>query len=165
MTISSKLATDFVKRHVNIFKFPDGTDMKHLSYWDVAKATVLYNGVEFRPFSVDTGSTSCMMVTLPTLLKPYSSTLEEMLNKLKNSEIDMRTACYGYTAQYRVTTNRLIVLEKLFEKSGILAKREEAGLDKIAIVNETIDNIQADLKRQFDDVMQKLDLLRNSINK
>lgn len=159
MTISTKLATDFVKHHISIFKFPEGIDMKHLSCWDVAKASVLYNGVEFQPFSVDTGSTSCMMVTLPTLLKPYSSTLEEMLNKLKNSEIDMRTVYYGYTSQYRVTTNRLIVLEKLFEKSGILVKHEETSQDVKDLIAAKIAEMQSEASSTYANTLNQLNEL------
>lgn len=165
MTISTKLATDFVKRHNSIFKFPEGTDMKHLSYWDIAKASVRYNDAEIKPFCLDTGSTSCMMVILPTLLKPNSSTLEEMLNKLNNSEIDVRTMCYGYTAPYRVTTNRLIVLEKLFEKSGILEKRAETSQDKKELILKKIQEMHSEASSTFANMTNQLNELWELINK
>ena len=89
MTISSKLATDFVKRNFGAFRFESQPCWNRLTAYHLRQAYVTVGCADLHLFALDTGSTSCMMMSMPKCLKPTTSTLDEMLSKIERDNMDM----------------------------------------------------------------------------
>ncbi len=126
MTISAKLAKDFVKQHFNIFEFETNTkSATKVCWYQVTKAYLTVGCADIYPFCIDTGATSRMLVKLPISLKAEKATLKEMLARIKHDDMDMRDCIPGTCKYYLVTTNRLKVLEELMRNSGLLVTKHE----------------------------------------
>lgn len=131
MTIASKLAVDFVKRNFDSFQFDSQTRRQCLTAYGVRNAYITVGCADIHPFCLDTGSTSCMMVLLPERLNADKSTLDEMFKQINREDMDMRSIIAGPNKYYRVTTNRLLVLEKLMKKSGCINQLNRDSKDLI----------------------------------
>lgn len=147
MSISSKLATDFVKRNFNVFEFesrPKKASAIDLN--DVYDTHVRVDGIEINPFSYDSECIGCITVILPARLKANRSSLEKMLRQIKREDMDMKDIIAGPTYRYRVTTNRLIVLEELMKKSGLFKASQETfhfDTSKAMIEDESGNTVEA----------------------
>lgn len=140
MTISSKLAVDFVKRYFGAFEFDSQpTKSTTINAYHIRQAYITVDcAVDFHPFHLDTGSTGCMMMFLPERLKADKSTLDEMLNQVEREDMDMSSLIAGPNKSYRVTTNRLRVLEQLMIRSGSL--RQVPGFSFATVFKKKIDS-------------------------
>ena len=120
MTISTKLAVDFVKRNFNSFEFGDKLKKaSKVTSWNVYDAHVRVGCADIEIFDLDTGSTSCAMVLLPEKLCGKLG-LEEALKLIDKEDMDMNSYTHGRNEYVRVTSNRLLMLEKLMKKSGFI---------------------------------------------
>lgn len=146
MSISSKLATDFVKRNFKIFNFTyPMTKASEISDWNVYEAHVRVNDVEIELFDHDSCCTRCVMLKLPERLCSKLS-LEDALRRIDKENIDMTWYIYSKTKLVRVTTNRLMMLEKLLKKSGLfMASQETFHFDtaKAMIEDESGNTVEA----------------------
>lgn len=132
MTISTKLAVDFVKRNFNTFEFTSPmTKASAVTSWNVYEAHVRVNGVDIELFDLDSGSTSCVMVKLPEKLCGKLG-LEEALKLIDKEDMDMTSYLHDKYDWVRVTTNRLLMLEKLMKKSGFINPLNHDANDLIA---------------------------------
>lgn len=132
MSIATKLAVDFVKRNFNSFDF-DGKIKKasEVTSWNVYDAHVKIGYTDVELFDLDSGSTSCAMVKLPECLCGKLG-LEEALKLIDKKDMDMETYFPGRNKYVRVTTNRLLMLEKLMKKSGCINPLNHDSKDVIA---------------------------------
>ncbi len=122
MSISSKLAVDFVKRNFNSFDF--GNKIKKASEVtsrNVYDAHVRINCAYIDElFELDPGAYNCcIMVKLPEKLCGKLG-LEAALKLIDKENMDMESYLLGRNKYVRVTTNRLLLLEKLMKKSGFI---------------------------------------------
>lgn len=132
MTISTKLAVDFVKRNFNSFEFDDKlTKASEVTSWNVYDAHVRIGCADVRLFDIDSGSTSCVMVLLPEKLCGKLG-LEEALKLIDKEDMDMDSYTHSKNEYVRVTTNRLLMLEKLMKKSGFINPLNQNAKDMIA---------------------------------
>ena len=121
MSISSKLAVDFVKRNFNSFDFDNKIKKaSEVTSRNVYDAHVRINYAYIELFDIDAGATSCViMVKLPEKLCGKLG-LEEALTLIDKEDMDMESYFPGRNKYVRVTTNRLLMLEKLMKKSGFI---------------------------------------------
>ena len=132
MTIASKLAVDFVKRNFNSFEFDDKLKKaSEVTSWNVYGAHVRIGCADVKLFDLDRGSTSCTMVLLPEKLCGKLG-LEEALKLIDKEDMDMESYIHGKNEYVRVTTNRLLMLEKLMKKSGFINPLNQDSKDLIA---------------------------------
>ena len=119
MSSSSKLAVDFVKRNFNSFDFDNKIKKaSEVTSHNVYDAHVRINCVDIELFDIDICATSCViMVKLPEQLCGKLG-LEEALKLIDKEDMDMESYFPGRNKYVRVTTNRLLMLEKLMKKSG-----------------------------------------------
>ena len=117
MTISTKLAVDFVKRNFNSFEFKNLlAKASEVTSWNVYDTCVRVGCVDIKLFDSDYG---CTLVKLPEKLCGKLG-LEEALKLIDKEDMDMNSYINGKTEYVRVTTNRLLMLEKLMKKSGFI---------------------------------------------
>lgn len=132
MTISTKLAVDFVKRNFNSFEFDDKLKKaSEVTSWNIYGTHVNVQGFAIKLFDLDRGSTSCAMVKLPECLCGKLG-LEEALKLIDKKKLDMESYFPGRNKYVRVTTNRLLMLEKLMNKSGLINPLNHDSKDLIA---------------------------------
>lgn len=123
MSISSKLAIDFVKRNFNSFDFDNKIkNASEVTSRNVYDAHVRMSYTDIKLFDID----CCrIMVLLPEKLCGKLG-LEESLTLIDKEDMDMAsyldmTSDLHFKNKYvRVTTNRLMMLEKLMKKSGLI---------------------------------------------
>lgn len=132
MPVSTKLAVDFVKRNFNSFEFKNPlTKASAVTRWNVYDAYVRVCNIDVELFNLDTGSTSCIMVLLPEKLCGKLG-LKEALKLIDKEDMDMLDYLHDKTEYVRVTTNRLLMLEKLMKKSGLINPVNHDVKDMIA---------------------------------
>lgn len=132
MPVSTKLAVDFVKRNFNSFEFKNPlTKASAVTSWNVYDAYVKVCNVDVELFDLDIGSTSCIMVLLPEKLCGKLG-LEEALRLIDKEDMDIESYIHGKNEYVRVTTNRLLMLEKLMKKSGFINPLNQDSKDLIA---------------------------------
>ena len=166
MTISTTLATDFVKRNFSSFEFDSQPKNAHsVCKYHLRQAYVTVGCADIHPFCLDTGSTSCMMVILPERLKADQSTLDEMLKRIDREDMDMRNIIAGPNKSYRVTTNRLLVLEKLMIRSGKINPVNAFTPEQKEIAHSKLIELQNDLNKLYAEFSKKTYELWAIINK
>ena len=117
MSISSKLAVDFVKRNFNSFDFDNKIKKaSEVNSRNVYDAHVRINRADIELFDI---ASYCIMVLLPEKLCGKLG-LEESLTLIDKEDMDMESYLHGKNEYVRVTTNRLMMLEKLMKKSGFI---------------------------------------------
>ena len=153
MTISSKLAVDFVKRNFNTFEFTNPiTKASAVTSWNVYEAHVRVNGADIELFDRDYG---CVMVKLPEKLCGKLG-LEEALKLIDKEDIDMDYYLHDKCDLVRVTTNRLLMLEKLMKKSGFINPINQDVKDLIAA---KIAQMQSEASSTYANTVKQLDEL------
>lgn len=159
MTISTKLAVDFVKRNFNSFDF-DGKIKKasEVTSWNVYDAHVRVNGADIELFNRDYG---CAMVKLPECLCGKLG-LEEALKLIDKEDMDMDCYLHDKCDLVRVTTNRLLMLEKLMNKSGLINPLNRDAKDMIAA---KIAEMQSEASSTYAHTLNQLNELWAMINK
>jgi len=162
MTISTKLAVDFVKRNFNTFEFESAiTEASEITSWNVYDAHVNVKGADIELFDLDSGSTSCVMVKLPECLCGKLG-LEEALRRIDKENLDMDSYLHGKYGWVRVTTNRLLMLEKLMKKSGFINPVNHDLKDLIAA---KIAQMQSEASSTYANTVNQLNELWELINK
>lgn len=162
MTISSKLATDFVKRNFSSFEFKNPLKKAAaIAKWNVYDAYIKVLCVDIELFCLDTGSTGCMMVKLPEKLCGKLG-LEEALKLIDKEDIDMTNYCCDKCKFVRVTTNRLMMLEKLMKNSGFINPVNHDSKDSIAA---KIAQMRSEASSVYAHTLNQLDKLWEMINK
>lgn len=132
MSISSKLAVDFVKRNFNSFVFDNKIKKaSEVTSRNVYDAHVRIYCADIELFELDPGATSCcIMVNLPEKLCGKLG-LEEALKQIDKENMGMESYFTGKNKYVRVTTNRLLILEKLMKKSGFINQINHEVKDQI----------------------------------
>lgn len=164
MTISSKLATDFVKRNFGAFRFESQPCWHRLTAYHLRQAYVTVGCADLHLFALDTGSTSCMMMSMPKCLKPTTSTLDEMLSKIERDNMDMSDYLGNNNVMVRVTTNRLLVLEKLMLRSGLLNPTTGFSKTQQALLNERINQLAEVANQNYNNLIIQLNSLTGMVN-
>ena len=162
MTIATKLAVDFVKRNFNSFDF--GGKIKkasEITSWNVYDAHVKIGYTDVKVFNLDTYSTSCTMVLLPEKLCGKLG-LEEALKLIDKEDMDMDSYTHSKNEYVRVTTNRLLMLEKLMKKSGFINPLNHDSKDMIAA---KIAQMQSEASSTYANTLNQLNELWAMINK
>ena len=141
MTITTKLAVDFVKRNFNSFDF-DGKIKKasEITSWNVYDAHVKIGYTDVKVFNLDTYYISCTMVLLPEKLCGKLG-LEEALKLIDKEDMDMDSYTHSKNEYVRVTTNRLLMLEKLMKKSGFINPLNQDAKNQTHMFEEYIKNL------------------------
>ena len=141
MTIATKLAVDFVKCNFNSFDF-DGKIKKasEITSWNVYDVHVKIGYTDVKVFNLDTYSTSCTMVLLPEKLCGKLG-LEEALKLIDKENMNMENYLHDKTKYVRVTTNRLLMLEKLMKKSGFINTINQDAKNQTHMFKEYIKNL------------------------
>ena len=157
MTISSKLAVDFVKRNFNTFDFDNKIkNASEVTSRNVCDAHVRINYAYIELFVLDPSFTSsCIMVKLPEKLC-YKLGLEEALTLIDKEDMDMESYFPGRNKYVRVTTNRLMMLEKLMKKSGLINPINRDTKDLIA---EKIAQMQSEASSTYANTLNQLNEL------
>lgn len=162
MPISTKLAVDFVKRNFNSFEFKNPlAKASAVTSWNVYDAYVRVCNIDVELFDLDTGSTSCIMVLLPEKLCGKLG-LEEALKLIDKEDMDMLDYVHGKCEYVRVTTNRLLMLEKLMKKSGFINPINRDSKDLIAA---KIAQMHSEASSTFANITNQLTELWELINK
>lgn len=162
MTISTKLAVDFVKRNFNSFEFEDKLKKaSEVTSWNIFGAHVRVGCADVELFNLDTGSTSCAMVLLPEKLCGKLG-LEEALKLIDKEDMDMDSYTHGKNEYVRVTSNRLLMLEKLMKKSGFINPLNHDSKDMIAA---KIAQMQSEASSTYANTLNQLNELWEMINK
>lgn len=162
MTIATKLAVDFVKRNFNSFEFEDKLKKaSEVTSWNVYSAHVRVNGADIELFDIDSGSTSCVMVKLPEKLCGKLG-LEEALKLIDKEDMDMTSYLHDKYDCVRVTTNRLLMLEKLMKKSGFINPINRDSKDQILA---KIQQMHSEASSTFANITNQLTELWEMINK
>jgi len=165
MTISTKLAVDFVKRNFFSFEFESAiTKASEITSWNVYDAHVNVKGADIELFDLDSGSTSCIMVKLPECLCGKLG-LEEALRRIDKENLDMDSYLHGKYGWVRVTTNRLLMLEKLMRKSGCINPFGSLTHDQKEQVARKIFEMQSAVNKASADFAHGLDEIFEMINK
>lgn len=164
MTISSKLATDFVKRNFRAFRFESQPSWRHLTAYHLRQAYITVGCADLHLFALDTGSTSCMMMSMPKCLNPKTSTLDEMLSKIERDNMDMSDYLGNNNVMVRVTTNRLQVLEKLMLRTGLLNPVVGFSKKQQAQLNERINKLQEIANQNYNNLILELNSLTGMVN-
>ena len=161
MTISTKLAVDFVKRNFNSFEFDDKLKKaSEVTSWNVYDAHVKIGYTDVELFRLDTGSTSCAMVLLPEKLCGKLG-LEEALKLIDKEDMDITNYLHGKNEYVRATTNRLMMLEKLMNKSGLIDMVDHNSKDLIAA---KIAEMQSEASSTYANTLNQLNELLAMIN-
>ena len=157
LTISSKLAVDFVKRNFNTFDFDNKIkNASEVTSRNVCDAHVRINYAYIELFVLDPSFTSsCIMVKLPEKLC-YKLGLEEALTLIDKEDMDMESYFPGRNKYVRVTTNRLMMLEKLMKKSGLINPINRDTKDLIA---EKIAQMQSEASSTYANTLNQLNEL------
>lgn len=162
MPISTKLAVDFVKRNFNSFEFEDKLKKaSEVTSWNIFGAHVRVGCADVELFNLDTGSTSCAMVLLPEKLCGKLG-LEEALKLIDKEDMDMDSYTHGKNEYVRVTSNRLLMLEKLMKKSGFINPLNHDSKDMIAA---KIAQMQSEASSTYANTLNQLNELWEMINK
>lgn len=164
MTIATKLAVDFVKRNFNSFEFDSNdkiTKASEVTSWNVYDAHVRIGCADVKLFEIDTGFTSCVMVLLPEKLCGKLG-LEEALKLIDKEDMDMDSYIHSKNEYVRVTTNRLLMLEKLMKKSGFINPINRDSKDLIAA---KIAQMQSEASSTYANTLNQLNELWAMINK
>lgn len=156
MNISTKLAVDFVKRNFGAFQFESQPCQQRLTAYHLPLSYVAVGCADLHLFAIDTDSTSCMMMSMPKCLKPATSSLDEMLRKIERDDMDMSDYLGNNNVMVRVTTNRLLVLEKLMKKSGFIHPLNHDFKDLIAA---KITEMQSEASTTYANTLNKLNEL------
>ena len=128
MSISSKLAVDFVKRNFNSFDFDNKIKKaSEVTSGNVYAAHVRINRADIELFDI---ANYCIMVNLPEKLCGKLG-LEEALTQIDKENMGMESYFTGRNKYVRVTTNRLLMLEKLMKKSGFINQINHEVKDQI----------------------------------
>lgn len=162
MPVSTKLAVDFVKRNFKSFEFESKLKKaSEVTSWNVYDAHVRIGCADIALFDLDTGSTSCIMVLLPEKLCGKLG-LEEALKLIDKEDMDMESYIHGKNEYVRVTTNRLLMLEKLMKKSGFINPVNHDVKDMIAA---KIAQMQSEASSTYANTLNQLNELWAMINK
>ena len=162
MPIATKLAVDFVKRNFNSFEFEDKLKKaSEVTSWNIFGAHVRVNCADIEIFNLDVGSTSCAMVLLPEKLCGKLG-LEEALKLIDKEDMDMDSYTHGKNEYVRVTSNRLLMLEKLMKKSGFINPLNHDSKDMIAA---KIAQMQSEASSTYANTLNQLNELWEMINK
>ena len=132
MSISSKLAVDFVKRNFDSFDFDNKIKKaSEVTRRNVYDAHVRIICADIKLFVIDpSAASSCIMVKLPEKLCGKLG-LEEALKQIDKENMGMESYFTGKNKYVRVTTNRLLLLEKLMKKSGFINQINHEVKDQI----------------------------------
>ena len=131
MSISSKLAVDFVKRNFNSFDFDNKIKKaSEVTSCNVYDARIRVGCADIKLFDLDTGYTGCTMVLLPEKLCCKLG-LEEAIKLIDKEDIGMESYLHCKNEYVRVTTNRLMMLEKLMKKSCFINQIDHDVKDQI----------------------------------
>lgn len=159
MTISTKLAVDFVKRNFNTFEFTSPiTKASAVSSYNVHEAHVRVNGADIELFDRDYG---CVIVKLPEKLCGKLE-LEEALKLIDKENMDMDCYLHDKYDWVRVTSNRLLMLEKLMKKSGFINPTNHDLKDQILA---KIQQMQSEASSTYANTVNQLNELCEMINK
>ena len=159
MTISTKLAVDFVKRNFNSFEFKNLlAKASEVTSWNVYDACVRVGCVDIKLFDSDYG---CTMVKLPEKLCGKLG-LEEALKLIDKEDMDMENYLHDTTKCVRVTTNRLLILEKLMKKSGFINQYNQSSKDQIL---EKIQQMRSEASSTYANTLNQINELWELINK
>lgn len=164
MTIATKLAVDFVKRNFKSFEFDSNdkiTKASEVTSWNVYDAHVKIGCADVELFRLDAGSTSCTMVLLPEKLCGKLG-LEEALRLIDKEDMDITNYLHGKNEYVRVTTNRLLMLEKLMKKSGFI---DPINLDSKHLIAAKIAEMQSEASSTYAHTLNQLNELWAMINK
>ena len=135
MTISEKLAFEFIKAH-DCFQFDTAVDRAKMTSYDIDKAFFVASNVEIYPFKRDPGYHTVYMV-LPSVLNPKNASLADMLKSVQTKDLDVLDIIAQQPRSWQVTANRLKVLEQMMKNSGLIAtKCEEYSFDPERIPKE-----------------------------
>ena len=158
MSISSKLAVDFVKRNFNSFDFDNKIKKaSEVASYHVFDAHVRINCTYIELFELDPGSYNCcIMVKLPEKLCGKLG-LEEALKLIDKENMDMESYFLGRNKYVRVTANRLLMLEKLMKKSGCI---NPINHDKKDMIIAKIAQMQSDASSTYASILNDLNELR-----
>ena len=128
MSISSKLAVDFVKRNFKSFDFDNKIKKaSEVTSSNVYDAHVRIYCADIKLFDI---ASYCIMVNLPEKLCGKLG-LEEALTQIDKENMGMESYFTGRNKYVRVTTNRLLMLEKLMKKSGFINQINHEVKDQI----------------------------------
>lgn len=159
MPISTSLAIDFVKRNFNTFEFKNPPKKASaVTSWNVYDACVRVGCADIELFDIDAGST---MVLLPEKLCGKLG-LEEALKLIDKEDMDMDSYIHSKNEYVRVTTNRLLMLEKLMKKSGFINPINRDSKDLIAA---KIAQMHSEASSTFANITNQLTELWELINK
>ena len=166
MSISSKLAIDFVKRNFNSFDFDNKIKKaSEVTSRNVYDAHVRMSYADIKLFDID----CCrIMVLLPEKLCGKLG-LEEALTLIDKEDMDMAsyldmTSDLHLKNKYvRVTTNRLLMLEKLMKKSGLINPINPINHDTKDQIIEKIAQMQSDAGYMYAYTLNQLNKLSEII--
>lgn len=161
MTISNKLAVDFVKRNFNSFEFEDLTKATEVNSLNVYGTHLIVGNIDFKLFELDAGSTRRAMVLLPEKLCGKLG-LEEALKLIDKEDMDMTNYLHGKNKYVSVTTNRLLMLEKLMKKSGFI---DPINLYERQLIAAKIAKMQSEASSTYANILNLFDELWTMINK
>ena len=162
MTIATKLAVDFVKRNFKSFEFEDKLKKaSEVTSWNIYGTHVKIGYADVKLFRLDAGSTSCTMVLLPKKLCGKLG-LEEALSLIDKEDMDITNYLHGKNEYVRVTTNRLLMLEKLMKKSGFI---DPINLDSKHLIAAKIAEMQSEASSTYAHTLNQLNELWAMINK
>lgn len=116
MNISEKLALTFIEKHFHHFdtEVEPGVILKST---DIQKCDTLTNGVKVFKYCGHE-----LFVYLPESIHPWSASKKSMISKVQHDNIsfaDIAEVCDYEWCWYRVTQNRLDVLEEIMYNSGM----------------------------------------------
>ena len=162
MSIATKLTVDFVKHNFNSFDF-DGKIKKasEVTSWNVYDAHVKIGYTDVKLFRIDAGSTSCATVKLPEKLCGKLG-LEEALKLIDKEDMDITNYLRDKSEYVRVTSNRLLMLEKLMKKSGFI---DPINLDSKHLIAAKIAQMQSEASSTYAHTLNQLNELWAMINK
>jgi len=157
MSISSKLAVDFVKRNFKSFDFDNKIKKaSEVTSRNVYDAHVRIYCADIKLFDID----CCrIMVKLPEKLCGKLG-LEEALKQIDKENMGMESYFTGRNKYVRVTTNRLLMLEKLMKKSGFINQINHEVKDQII---EKIAQMQSDAGYMYAYTLNQLNKLSEII--
>ena len=157
MSISSKLAVDFVKRNFNSFDFDNKIKKaSEVTSRNVYDAHVRIYCADIKLFDI---ANYCIMVKLPEKLCGKLG-LEEALKQIDKENMGMESYFTGRNKYVRVTANRLLMLEKLMKKSGFIKSINHDVKDQII---EKIAQMQSDAGYMYAYTLNQLNKLSEMI--
>lgn len=126
MTISEKLAFEFIKAH-DCFQFDTAVNKDKMTSYDIDKAFFVVSNMEIHPFKREPGYHTAYMV-LPFVLNPDNATLKDMLKAVQTKNLDALDIIAQQPRTWQVTANRLKVLEQMMKNSGLIVTKSEEYL-------------------------------------